>query len=595
MASGLGVFVMAFVMAGFFYNDSAYAAMQGDGSENNPYQISTCAELYQMNNDLDAHYVMTASVDCSHDLTVITGTSAAPFAGTFNGNGFTIANITYADGANDRGVFGYTSGAKITNVDLDNITMNGAGNVGALVGFTYQTTISYVSVTNSNVWGTGQYTGGIVGYLGGSTVMRSSVASTTVEGDAYVGGVAGVAIGPTTIYDSYFQGTINGSSLTGGITGQAGAGPAIVANTYADATFSNAGSGVVGQTAFGATVSNSFIASAPYLGNSTQSPLDTWDFSGIWQVRAGQYPGLRSYPVRQCLAPIVTDNSAQAQCDTVLPMTGTTTWNLQYSIASTSSWLPLPDQTGAGFDVTVAGLLPGTGYEVRFRFDNSDIGKSTWAKVEATTTGNSDVDGDGTVNKDEALGPNAGDADNDGTQDYLQANVTSFKSFISGNYIVLKHSCTDNFNVQLGMESSTDADSTYDYPVGLLGFVARGCSVGVSVPIQIFYYGSYQPGAYIARKSQGSNYTTIPGAVLSSLTIGGQPVLRLAYSVTDGSSLDSDGIADGNIVDPVGLGSSTVIAPDTGSQPWSLAIPIAVLIAGVTLLAAATLQLRQKR
>ena len=38
----------------------------------------------------------------------------------------------------------------------------------------------------------------------------------------------------------------------------------------------------------------------------------------------------------------------------------------------------------------------------------------------------------------------------------------------------------------------------------------------------------------------------------------------MTYQVSDGSSLDSDGSANGTIIDPVGLGQAVIGAPRTG-------------------------------
>jgi len=67
------------------------------------------------------------------------------------------------------------------------------------------------------------------------------------------------------------------------------------------------------------------------------------------------------------------------------------------------------------------------------------------------------------------------------------------------------------------------------------------------------------------RKSTGSGtYTTVSGATFSAVTIGGQSALKVVYQVTDGSSLDDDGAADGNITDPAGPAVLVVGVPNTG-------------------------------
>lgn len=536
----------------------------GNGSEESPYQLSDCADIQVIHDNLSANYKLESSIDCDGLTVEPIGTSSAPFTGTLNGNGQTISNITHVVLDDNVGLFGYTSEATITNMYLDNIVIGGNDSVGALVGSTNYTSISYIGLKNSDITGTGDNTGGLVGYLGGSTIEKSFAEDTVVNGGNLVGGLSGITIGPSTVSQSYFQGTVDGATNVGGITGQVGAGPAYITETYADVIFSNAGSDIVGTIGFGAGETRNFIASAPYLENTTQSPLGTWDFVETWYVRTNNYPGLKPLVMPQllCEAPVVSDTSLTAACTTQPSLAGPTTWELQYSYADSTSWTNLADQTGASFSATVNDLLPGTDYRVRFRYSN-DVGTNQWGFQDVTTSGSSDIDGDGISNKEEFLGPNSGDADNDGTTDYIQANVTSFKGIDSDKYVVLKTSCNDNFNVQIGRESADSADSGFDYPAGLVGFVARGCAIGGVANFNLFFYDQ-DSGGLILRKWNDGSYRSLPGATLQQIVIGGKSVAKAGYQVTDGSDLDDDGTADGSIVDPVGLALSVVGVPNTG-------------------------------
>ncbi len=569
------------------FAQKALAFSGGTGTSENPFQISTCSQLSGINAGLDAFYELAGNIDCSGIDPGRIGSQSAPFTGTFRGNGHTIANITVVTSDDNMGLFGYTSNAKIYNVVLDNIFIGGANNVGALIGYTYYTTVAYVSVINSSITGTGQYTGGIVGYLGGSSITKSYVDETTVSGNDRVGGLTGVAIGPSTVTESYIQGVVDGATYVGGVTGQAGAGPVIIQNNYADVVFNDAGSDIAGSEEFGATVSGNFMASAPYLGNSTQSPMNSWDFVTTWIVRDGDYPGLRGFPQMLCDAPISTTTTMHVACETQPGIAGDSTWNIQYAFAGSSSWVSLPDQTGAGFDATISNVLPGTDYRVRFRF-TADGFTGAWGAQDILTDGNSDVDGDGVSNKDESLAPNGGDADNDAVDDYQQANVTSLYSFVSSSYVVVKTNCDNNFNTQIGLESSSDKDSAYDYPAGLVSFVGRGCGVGATVNVSVYFFGDYGSGL-VVRKSKAGTYTTVPGVTLQRTTIGGNQVTIASYQVVDGGPLDQDGVADGNIVDPVGLAAAVTSTPsgslaETGVQLISPRILVAIFITSLTLL-----------
>lgn len=184
-----------------------------------------------------------------------------------------------------------------------------------------------------------------------------------------------------------------------------------------------------------------------------------------------------------------------------------------------------------------------------------------------------DTDNDGITDSIEDAGPNSGDANNDGTPDSMQANVTSLK-YDETNYLVVKTSCASNFNVQNGFESSEHNDPAYDYPAGLVAFVGLSCGdPGSVVDIDLFYYGSFNSSSLTLRKWHDAIYSTIQGTTLNTITIDDQPALHAHYKITDGGELDQDRLADGNIVDPVGLGISVLGSPNTGkSQHWLLGL-----------------------
>lgn len=58
-------------------------------------------------------------------------------------------------------------------------------------------------------------------------------------------------------------------------------------------------------------------------------------------------------------------------------------------------------------------------------------------------------------------------------------------------------------------------------------------------------------------------YTTIDGAVLTSVTIGGQSVLKITYQIVDNGPLDLNPEV-GTITDPYGPALANVGAPATG-------------------------------
>ncbi len=219
----------------------------------------------------------------------------------------------------------------------------------------------------------------------------------------------------------------------------------------------------------------------------------------------------------------------------------------------------------------------------------------TTTQVSVTTlSASGDTDGDGLSNSIEANAPNGGDANDDGTADYTQANVSSQYNSLSNSYVVIQTSCTTNQQVQLSAESSSQGDATYDYPYGLANFTSTGCGTpGTTATITQYYYGTTDPDSLTLRKWNPTTglYSTINDAVLSAVTVGSKPAVKVAYQVVDGGSLDHDGSANGTIVDPVGAATVVVRAPNAGVENQVMYHMLYSLLGfGVVLLGAVTLR-----
>ena len=199
----------------------------GDGSAENPYQISTAKQLallaYQTNNNTggDAYYVLTEDINlesCSGENIQWTSIGRHEyennnhafhyFTGNFDGCGYTI-NGLYQNIENGLdyfgGLFGYTDGAEIKNINMTNCSISGiGGNVGSVVGFASRTDVLNCTAYDSYIRTTGSYTyaGGIVGYAGtpigvsqinepAFRISNCRVESVIVESSLYAGGIVG--------------------------------------------------------------------------------------------------------------------------------------------------------------------------------------------------------------------------------------------------------------------------------------------------------------------------------------------------------------------------------------------------------------------
>ncbi len=183
------------------------------------------------------------------------------FAGTFNGLGNTIANLTINDSTDANvGLFGQNSGS-IANFGLVGGLVAGGGNaeVGALAGLNTGT-LTNVYTTTAISGGNSADVGGLVGRLDGGTIS-SAYATGMVSGasGASVGGLVGHDDGGA-ITNAYATGAVSGGSgsLVGGLVGQGDGGS--ITDVYATGAVSGGSGaklgGLVGNNS--ATISNGY-------------------------------------------------------------------------------------------------------------------------------------------------------------------------------------------------------------------------------------------------------------------------------------------------------------------------------------------------
>lgn len=164
-----------------------------------------------------ARVLQTADIDLSgiDDWTPI-GNYASPsynyFQGSYNGNGYTISNLTIKSGESYRGLFGYVSGkdsstpAVLTGIHLRNLNINASNaNIycGAIAGAVGSAVITFCSVRGeikTNATQGNNQSGGIIGDNGSSGTISYCRADVIVTASSdgilttlscYAGGIAG--------------------------------------------------------------------------------------------------------------------------------------------------------------------------------------------------------------------------------------------------------------------------------------------------------------------------------------------------------------------------------------------------------------------
>lgn len=239
--------------------------------------ISTCEELSGM--ALDGNYRLANNIDCSNlSFSPIGGGlngygCNSPFAGSFDGNGKIISNLTINSEDSGIGLFGCSSG-NISNVGLINFNVSGFSSVGALVGLQIGGIISN-SYSTGNITSSGGYSGGLVGAIRQNGIISNCYSSANVTTSFwFVGGLVGLNDG--LVFDSYSTGVISGESSTGGLIGHSNSGETIESYWDKETSLQNGSVGGSGKTT---------------LEMKNPSTFNSWD-SSIWEITQGSYPKL---------------------------------------------------------------------------------------------------------------------------------------------------------------------------------------------------------------------------------------------------------------------------------------------------------------
>ncbi len=191
-----------------------------------------------------------------------------------------------------------------------------------------------------------------------------------------------------------------------------------------------------------------------------------------------------------------------------------------------------------------------------------------------------DFDADGITDEVEDAGPNNGDGNNDGIPDRLQPTVSTY--IIGSTYVTfVTQGCSANGSVSSLTEDSLGVvDEGFTYPFGLTDFVLN-CSVGDTVEISKYVFADVEISDFEVHKYRPNTETfeVVEEATVEKVDISGNPAILMQYSIEDGGEYDDDGIANGIIVDPVGLAavftsSSPPVnnpdSPPTGSNPTTV-------------------------
>ena len=289
----------------------------GDGSSNNPWQISTASQLVNLatyvnaNNNVSSgkYYKLIADITLSGTWTPMgTSTTNRAFQGNFDGDYHTISELSINSTGDYKGFFGYINGATIQNLYVKTSAagvITAGGNSGILVG--YATTGSTVTqcavvgkISGTAAVSAGSGIGGLIGTVRDKGTITKCAADVIVTNTSQnTGGLIGhvsntSSANSCTIQNCYTKGSVTGSGNgdnwrgTGGLIGYL-ANYGIVSNCYSTATVkmnnnSGHGAGLVGVTYDCGSPNGSMIIRDCLAANSNVSNTLASGTTNLWRV-----------------------------------------------------------------------------------------------------------------------------------------------------------------------------------------------------------------------------------------------------------------------------------------------------------------------
>ena len=570
--------------------------------------ITNAHQLQLMAMNLGASYTLAGNIDLGSSLAAVggkypgmwssagfvpIGSTATKFTGAFDGQGYTIANLTInRPTTDDVGLFGYVgAGVTVQDVGLLGAAVTGRNEVGALAGNNAGTiTRSYAAgVVNGN----GNDVGGLVGNNTATGNITQSYASVTVGSpNFYVGGLVGFNLGA--IAQAYAVGAVNGNSA-GGLAGYSGG---TITQAYAAGAVSGSTlgglvgyhSGTITQSYFDTvtTGQSNAIGTGSVNGgiglttSQMQDPVNYattyagWDFANVWSApSAGYYPQL--YGVNYVLR-VDPANALRAYGDANPAFTytfyGLHTGDTSAILAGLSLSTTATTTSNVGsYAITAGGSVVSTAGQAYRLIQTPAALTVTPRAITVTADAQSRIDGDanptltyqvggsGLVNGDTlsgALATSATTASNVGTYGITQGTLAAssnytLSSFTGANLTVTARAITVTADAQ--SRAYGDANPALTYQVGGSGLVngdtlSGALATSATTASSVGTYGITQ-GTLAA----SSNYT------LSSFAGANLTVTARAITVT--ADAQSRAYGDANPALTYQVGGSGLVNGDT--------------------------------
>lgn len=176
----------------------------GEGTQDNPFQIETAAELAYFAKNVNAgnwydgeYIVLKNDLDLNNQEWTPIGNARKPFKGNFDGNNHTVTGMKISGTLDCVGLFGgctrHNVYSAIKNITVKNSDIHGEKFVGAIVGRAEEINIENCRSIGNTINGETDV-GGICGKIGGYSGGKVSQCynSSKVTGGGRVGGIAGM-------------------------------------------------------------------------------------------------------------------------------------------------------------------------------------------------------------------------------------------------------------------------------------------------------------------------------------------------------------------------------------------------------------------
>lgn len=230
------VILSSFQFCGSSYIANASNYFLGDGTKDNPYQISCESDLQSLseltrggNSSYNsAYYIQTSDIKLSQSFIPIGCNENATFSGVYNGNYCSITDLSVSTDYSYNGLFGSIQSATIENLsvygDVSSESADDTSATGGVVGKMSKNSIVAKCSFNGSVSTSSSSIGGLVGEVENGGSVLSSYSNATISGNNNVGGLIGyvtdAGLSSTyTISHNYVVGNVSSISNTDAIGG----------------------------------------------------------------------------------------------------------------------------------------------------------------------------------------------------------------------------------------------------------------------------------------------------------------------------------------------------------------------------------------